>query len=233
MLIVGKIKIFLSTLFYRLNQFYVRNETPELISVGKGVKLRQVHMKGKIRLGEYSSLRGGVYLSGKIEIGRFSSINGPNVDIYSKVNKVIIGNFCSIARNISIQEFNHKMENLSTFLISKNLFNENGFDITSKGDIVIGNDVWIGAHSVVLSGVKIGNGAIIAANSVVTKNIPPFAIVGGNPAKIIKYRFNKEVIDQIEDLKWWEWSKEKIKRNSNLFNQNFSQATLDKNLIVN
>lgn len=223
---IRKLKIYLSTLLYRLDQFYVRNETRSG-SIGKKVTLNKVHLKGNVNIGDYANLRGGIYISGNVEIGKFTSINGPNVDIYSKVNKVKIGNFCSIARNVSIQEFNHEVNKLSTFLISKNLFNNQFSDISSKGDILIGHDVWIGAHSVILSGVTIGNGAIIAANSVVNKDVPAFAIVGGNPAKIIKYRFDPSTIDIIQDMKWWDWSKDKILKNQQLFDKKLDSFILN------
>ena len=82
---------------------------------------------------------------------------------------------------------------------------------SSKGDIVIGNDVWIGYQSCILSGVTIGNGAIIGAKSVVTKDVPPYAIVAGNPAKFIRYRFPQETIDKLENLAWWDWDISVIK----------------------
>ena len=82
----------------------------------------------------------------------------------------------------------------------------------NKGDIVIGNDVWIGYEAVIMAGVHIGNGAIIAARSVVTKGVPPYTIVGGVPARPIRKRFDEEVIRKLEKLKWWDWSAEKIRR---------------------
>ena len=83
----------------------------------------------------------------------------------------------------------------------------------SKGDIKIGNDVWIGHSSIILSGVTIGNGAVIAAGSVVVKDVPPFSIVGGNPAKVIRFRFDSKTIAEIENSKWWNWSDSKIREN--------------------
>ena len=82
-----------------------------------------------------------------------------------------------------------------------------------KGDTVIQNDVWIGYNSLIMPGVKIGNGSIIASNSVVVKDIEPYSIVGGNPAKLIRKRFDSEVIDLLENIKWWDWEIEKITAN--------------------
>ena len=81
-----------------------------------------------------------------------------------------------------------------------------------KGDIIIGNDVWVAFGATILSGVKIGDGAVVAAGSVVTKDIPPYAIVGGVPAKVIKYRFDDEIIKSLQDIKWWDWDQETIKK---------------------
>ena len=82
----------------------------------------------------------------------------------------------------------------------------------NKGDIVIGNDVWIGYEAVIMAGVHIGNGAIIAARAVVTKDVPPYTIVGGVPARPIRKRFDEEVIRKLETLKWWNWSPDKIRK---------------------
>lgn len=82
---------------------------------------------------------------------------------------------------------------------------------TCKGDIVVENDVWIGAKSTIMSGVKIQNGSIIGANSVVTKDIPPYAIVVGNPAKIVKYRFSEKIIESLLEIAWWNWTEDRIK----------------------
>lgn len=182
-------------------------------------KLINARIKGNVQIGEGCKIFD-MKISSKssVEIGRFTSIVGPNTDIYCAINKIKIGSFCSIARNVNFQEYNHRTDRLASYFIYQNIFGDNlEKDITSKGDIEIGNDVWIGAQCVILSGAKIGNGAVIAANSVVVGDIPPFAIAAGTPAKILKYRFSEEIIKKIEEMKWWEWSKDEIFENKNLF----------------
>ncbi len=133
--------------------------------------------------------------------------------------RLIIGKFCSIAcgAKFLFNCANHTLKSLSTYTFP--LFYEDwGLEKSdvatawdNKGDIVIGNDVWIGYEAVIMSGVHIGNGAIIAARAVVTKDVPPYTIVGGIPARPIRKRFDEEVIRKLETLKWWGWSAEKIR----------------------
>jgi len=87
---------------------------------------------------------------------------------------------------------------------------------TCKGDIKIGNDVWVGATSTIMSGVTIGDGAVIGAGSTITKDVPPFAIVAGNPGRVVKYRFTKEQIEKLLQIAWWNWEEDKIKENAML-----------------
>ena len=134
--------------------------------------------------------------------------------------KLIIGKFCSIAcgTKFLFNCANHTLKSLSTYTFP--LFYEEWelekSNITTawdnKGDIVIGNDVWIGYETVIMAGVHIGDGAIIAARAVVTKDVPPYTIVGGTPAKEIRKRFDTEVIQQLLKLKWWDWSTNKIRQ---------------------
>lgn len=157
-------------------------------------------------------------LEGTIQLGRFTSLWGPNLDIKTNNERVIIGNFCSIARNVSIQTYNHNHKKITSYFIGQNLFKEKWEnEKVSKGSVVIENDVWIGAHSVILGGVTIHNGAVVAANSVVNKDVPPYSIVAGTPAKVIGCRFDEATISKLLELEWWNWSEEKINKNKSLF----------------
>jgi len=173
---------------------------------------------GNISISEGVTIDKCVIAGHDINIGRYTSINGPNTTIYAEVNSIQIGNFCSIARNVDIQEWNHPVNKLSTSMIGAHYL---GIPIRqemeSRGPIIIGHDVWIGAQAVILSGVNIGDGAIIGANAVVASDIPPFAIAVGNPAKVIKFRFDEKKIMAIYDMAWWDWEIEKIKENRELF----------------
>lgn len=187
-------------------------------------KIKGAIITGNVIISEGCKISHGVHLKGEseINIGRFTSINGPMTDIHAMVYPVKIGAFTSIARNVSIQEYNHSSEKVSTFLIRKNIFQEEMIeDVESKGPIIIGNDVWIGAHSLILSGSKIGNGSIIGANSVVNGEIPPYSIAVGSPAKVIKMRFEEEKINYLLNLKWWDWDIDKIKENKDFFIKKF------------
>jgi acetyltransferase-like isoleucine patch superfamily enzyme len=135
--------------------------------------------------------------------------------------KFSAGKFCSIGGGLTIYlGGNHNTSWISlypfgTVNVDKfNTVNVNnlGHPFTN-GDVVIGNDVWIGDNVTIMSGVKIGNGSVVAANSHVVKNVEPYSIVGGNPAKLIRYRFEKEQIEKLERIKWWDWPDEKINQN--------------------
>ena len=166
----------------------------------------------------------------QIEVGDYTIYNDFIADplLFEKNNvlyhypihreKLIIGKFCSIAcgTKFLFNCANHTLKSLSTYTFP--LFYEEWelekSNITTawdnKGDIVIGNDVWIGYETVIMAGVHIGDGAIIAARAVVTKDVPPYTIVGGTPAKEIRKRFDAEVIEQLLIQKWWDWSTDKI-----------------------
>ncbi len=146
-----------------------------------------------------------------------------NVLYHYPVNRerLVIGKFCSIAcgAKFLFNCANHTLKSLATYTFP--LFYEawglDKADVASawdnKGDIVIGNDVWIGYEAVVMAGVRIGDGAIVAARAVVTKDVPPYTIVGGTPAREIRRRFDAQTIERLQALRWWDWPEEKIGRN--------------------
>lgn len=135
-------------------------------------------------------------------------------------DRLVIGKFCAIAKGIEfiMNGANHRMCSVTTYPFN---IMGNGWECATpsleelpfKGDTVVGNDVWIGQNVTVMPGVHIGDGAIVAANSVVTKDVPPYHIAGGNPCHIIRKRFHDDLIDYLLALKWWDWPAEKIFRN--------------------
>lgn len=145
-----------------------------------------------------------------------------NVLYHYPINQdcLIIGKFCSIACGVKFlfNSANHTLKSLSNYtfplffedweLDKKNV--ASAWD--NKGDIIIGNDVWIGYEAVIMAGVHIGDGAVIAARAVVTKDVPPYTIVGGTPARKIRMRFEEETIAKLQQIQWWNWPVEKIRR---------------------
>ncbi len=147
---------------------------------------------------------------------------------FSKV-KLVIGKFCAIAAETKfIMTGDHKLDGFSTFpfpIFQKGW--ESVYDIANlpvKGDIVVGNDVWFGYDSFIKGGVTIGNGTIIAAKSVVVKDVPAYSIVAGNPAKVVKMRFDDSTIERLQNISWWDWPIKKINKHLSLI----SDLDIDK-----
>lgn len=138
-------------------------------------------------------------------------------------DRLVIGKFCAIAEGARfiMNGANHAMSGFSTYPF--NIFGhgwEKGFDERTwqkeiRGDTVIGNDVWIGMDAVILPGISIGDGAVVAAKAVVTHDVPPYSIAAGNPAKVVKTRFDKRTVTKLLDVAWWNWPVDKIGRNLN------------------
>ena len=138
--------------------------------------------------------------------------------------RLVIGKFCQIAHGVRFitSSANHNMNGFSTYPFNNFMMTESTtmedikamFEVSEKkGDTVIGNDVWIGMEAVVMPGVTVGDGAIAGARAVVAKDVPPYAIVAGNPAKVVKYRFDEDVIEKLRAVRWWDWPVEKITTN--------------------
>lgn len=146
------------------------------------------------------------------------SYGQPDIVFQYSNAKLIVGKFCSLSNPKIFLGGEHRPDWVTTYPfghIHQNVFNT--FDGVGhglpKGDVVIGNDVWVGAYVTIMSGITIGDGAVIAANSHVVKNVEPYSVVGGNPARLIRYRFSHDQIDNLMKIRWWDWSTEKINEN--------------------
>ena len=144
----------------------------------------------------------------------------------TEIENAVIGKYCSIADHCRIGMSGHSLDCLSTspiFTIARNALQQQWvdkdifLDLEREETAYIGNDVWIGSHALIKGGVHIGDGACIAAGAVVVKNVPPYAIVGGVPAKVIKFRFETEIINRLEELKWWDKSDKELKKKIKCF----------------
>lgn len=137
--------------------------------------------------------------------------------------KVTIGKYCQIGRDVAFHPTNHPISHVTTYINSQ-LFDGTLKNFKTEEEIVLGNDVWVGHGVIVLSGVRVGNGAILAAGSVVTKDVSPYSIVAGNPAKEVRKRFTEQVISEMEELKWWDMNETELERIKPLFLMDLSEV---------
>jgi acetyltransferase-like isoleucine patch superfamily enzyme len=175
------------------------------IVFNQSIKIKNLLIEGRLIVGDYT------YGLNNLSIQNYKG---------SEAN-VIIGKYCSLAPNITIITGGiHPVNWVSTYPFRAKFDLEGKFEDGmpySKGDIIIGNDVWIGTGVTILSGVNIGDGAVIAAGSLIIKDVPPYAIAGGNPAKIIRYRFSEVQIEKLLTIKWWDWDQKRIIKNISIF----------------
>lgn len=177
-------------------------------------------------------------ISRNAKIYRCAKILESSVDDYSYIApqtellRANIGKFCSIGKNCKLGLPSHEIYNISTHPIFTRSNNGTKISWTKSNFeketpyLNIGNDVWIGANVIIMSGLNIGNGVIIGAGAVVTKNIPPYAIVAGVPAKIIKYRFDKDIISLLEESKWWDMPETFLKRHIGFFQHKTNKSEI-------
>ncbi len=138
----------------------------------------------------------------------------PRVLSWDETTSLAIGRYCSIARGVTIAlGGEHRSDWVTTYPFGEFWPEAAGIEghPRSRGDVVIGNDVWIGLDALILSGVTIGDGAVIGARAVVTKDVPPYAVVAGNPAQVVKYRFDDETIARLLAIRWWDWPEAKVR----------------------
>ena len=181
------------------------------------IAIRKIFFR-KIKFGKNVNVYPSCVIAGNCEIGDYSTINRNTF-----IRDTKIGKYVSIAPECVINPENHNIhDSISTYGL---IYQFLGIKATEKyrlehkndKQVVIGNDVWVGIRAIIMSGITIGDGAVIAANAVVTKDVPPYTIVGGVPAKLLKKRFNEAIIKKIEKIHWWNWEASKIKKNILLF----------------
>jgi virginiamycin A acetyltransferase len=196
----------------RLTNLFSANKVSRNVDLGEDVRLR------------------GVIVSGRVSIGGNTIVN-MNTIIRASAGtaRINIGKFCSIAHDVFMCTYNHSINTPSIWSTKDNSvkFFEL-FPVAGKHDskdISIGNDVWIGAKVSIMPSVTIGNGAVIGANSVVAKDVAPYSIVAGIPAKPLKQRFSAQTIDFLQKLNWWEWDSEKMYANKVFFNSDLTKMT--------
>lgn len=185
-------------------------EKQDVKKVFQPVSLRDVP-KSNLKILELKVLRDKYKSNTKhFQIGDFTYYvgNGPFIIQDDLDTRLIVGKFCCLATKITVVlAGDHRTDWVTTYPFNKLAPNAYGYikgHPKSKGDVVIGNDVWIAAGATILPGVHVGNGAVIGAGAFVTKDVPDYAIVGGNPAKLIRYRFDEETINKLLEIKWWD-----------------------------
>ena len=161
---------------------------------------------------------------------KLDTLAGLELFYFKKSENLKIGRFCSFGENVKfLLNRNHNVKNISTHLLNYK-YNKKSLpnDIIIKGDIVFDNDIWVGKGVMFLPNIHIGNGAVIGAGSVVTKDVPPYAIVAGNPAKVIKYRFDEDTIKKLLEIKWWDWPLYKVYDNIDLLDSGNVNELINK-----
>lgn len=202
-----------------------------LLSKCKAIVKRNIAFSSRV---EYSNISSKAKVWGHCKlfyaiVGDYSYI-GPN----TRLIHTQVGKFCSIARDCAIGMGNHSLDYLSTSSIFTAKKNGVGISWTDHNscdefkELYIGNDVWIGQRAMVMGGVRIGNGAVVGAGAVVTKDVPPYAIVGGVPAKILRYRFTDEVIEKLEASQWWMLDDDVLKGIIPLFQKPAEEFNVEK-----
>lgn len=184
------------------------------IQTGDSVKIDPwCEVSGNIRLSDRVHVGRNSILNGNIEIGRGSNLNGYN-ELHGDVN---IAKYCAIAPEVMFRQHDHMMFKPSLQgAFYRDILNDS-LESISKGPIVVGNDVWLGARSNILSGVTIGDGAIVGAGAVVTDDVEPYSVVAGVPATHKKWRFKKKIREELLELEWWNWSESKMQSHEEFF----------------
>lgn len=184
------------------------NELYPIKGVERTVFLKNIIKNPQIIVGDYT------YYDDPEDVNNFEKNVLYHFDFMG--DKLIIGKFCQIATGVRfiMNGSNHAMDGVSTYPFKvMQGWESASMNVLSKGDTVVGSDVWIGNSVTIMQGIKIGHGAIIGTNSLVTKDVPPYTIVGGNPSREIRKRFDNATIDLLLKISWWDWDIKKITSN--------------------
>ena len=205
-----------------------RSRVEDLTGISDSAQVNMSVLKGRVLLESGAILDAcEIVANQRVAIGRNSILTGP-IRIVSDLNPVSIGRYCSIAPHASMWESSHRHKRISTYFIASHVLGGSyREDLTSRGPVCIGNDVWIGTRAVILSGVEVGDGAIVGAGAVVTSDIPAYSVAVGAPARVVKHRFTPEIRERLLKLEWWSWSEERIKANEALFREDLTVELLD------
>jgi acetyltransferase-like isoleucine patch superfamily enzyme len=168
---------------------------------------------------KYRALHGIVNLDRRIKVGRFTyGVGEQTALLFRDDDRVEIGSYCSFAFGVLIvASGEHFYKRVANFPFRAAWLGDGDADTHRKGPVRIGNDVWVGANATILSGVTIGDGAVVAAGAVVVDDVPPYAIVGGVPAKFIKFRFSPDVVAHLLAIRWWDWPEVEVRARLDLF----------------
>jgi virginiamycin A acetyltransferase len=176
------------------------------------------------------------YSIGKFSYGDSSRGECPPIIVGSEGKATIkIGKFCSVGAGVTILlNSDHRTDWITTYpfkrILQKKNYSAQSENTFSKGDVIIGNDVWIGIDSLILSGVRIGDGAVIGAHSVVTHDVEPYTVTAGNPARAVRKRFDQETIDKLIKIHWWDWEFQRVKENLPLLLSDNLKEFIEKNV---
>jgi acetyltransferase-like isoleucine patch superfamily enzyme len=203
----------------------------------KKIILRYIHSNNQVKDFNLLSMKAQInrsILDDEVRVSEYAIISDSKIGYLSSVGKYTkiihceIGKFCSVSWDATINAVSHPVDHLTINAFPYVPYVGNFVKDRSQSykKVVIRNDVWIGANSVIMPGITIGNGAIIGAGAVVTKDVPDYAIVAGVPAKIIKYRFDQETINKLLELKWWNLKPEVIKKNIHLWQNKLDKSSL-------
>ena len=195
-------------MYYILNTPKINNN---VVLTGYSRGVQNVRFEGKNAVPDRCNFSGNISLGYATTLGYNNFLHG----------NISIGKYCQLGADIAIHTTNHPTNYMTTY-INKNLFKGELKKLKETNTVIIGNDVWVGHNALIIGNVKIGNGAVIAAGAIVTKDVSPYTIVAGVPAKPIRKRFSDSIITEIEALKWWDMSEVELEKIKPMFFKDFN-----------